>query len=320
VWQVQGESLEPLKQWVLDPVTAEFTGDGQLGSVSSYDTRLSNGMLRLSDGFLQTYDIICDKVEAWLQYEEPPGTRCIDKTVRNRWFEYICLIVIAGHAVFMLFAADYEVQHRHIDNSDGNIVYVVSLCFTIWYSIELLLKLLSHRQYFFCGPDVGWNMFDLCLVTFAILDHLPASIGDDVTFLRSLRTLRIARTLRILRMVRFLKELRLLMKCILSSFLSSFWCIAFMVFVMYMFALYQKGFAPCRWPLFSLLAWLLSISLVGRLFDWSAGWRPRWWAGCQDGGLATCLAEGLVGRFVDCLGCMVGGFGKRTCLCSNHLV
>ncbi|CAK0838765.1 unnamed protein product [Prorocentrum cordatum] len=62
VWQVQGESLEPLKQWVLDPVTAEFTGDGQLGSVSSYDTRLSNGMLRLSDGFLQTYDIICDKV------------------------------------------------------------------------------------------------------------------------------------------------------------------------------------------------------------------------------------------------------------------
>lgn len=75
--------------------------------------------------------------------------------------------------------------------------------FLIFFAVELFLRLLVHRLYFFCNEDMTWNYFDFCIVALSALDGLSpafASGASNVTFLRCARVLRLVRTIRVVRL------------------------------------------------------------------------------------------------------------------------
>eukprot|EP00931_Biecheleriopsis_adriatica_P090696 TRINITY_DN64635_c0_g1_i1.p1 TRINITY_DN64635_c0_g1~~TRINITY_DN64635_c0_g1_i1.p1 ORF type:complete len:441 (-),score=86.78 TRINITY_DN64635_c0_g1_i1:37-1323(-) len=128
----------------------------------------------------------------------------------------------------------------------------LELLFACFYVLELTLKIANHRLYFFCNREAHWNIFDFTLASFSVIEYVLVAVfgkaddnsdGSDETsgmslgFLRIVRLLKIAKVLRVFRTLRFLTELRLMMDCCLGSFLSVFWALMMILFVLYVFAL-----------------------------------------------------------------------------------
>jgi voltage-gated sodium channel len=113
------------------------------------------------------------------------------------------------------------------------------LTFLLLYSLELVLKMIVHRGYFFIGKNASWNTFDFALVCISLESHLlRAQEGTrNLTFLRILRILKMAKFLRVFRLMRFLHELRLIMNSLLGSLVSLFWSVVAMALIFYMFGL-----------------------------------------------------------------------------------
>merc|ERR1719272_2041697 len=97
-------------------------------------------------------------------------------------------------------------------------------------------------MFFFVCEDTKWNVLDLILVIFSVADALVQALataggGANLTFLRALRIFKVSRALRLLRAVKFFSELRLMLDCIMGSVMTLIWCLALIVFVLYMFSL-----------------------------------------------------------------------------------
>ena len=76
----------------------------------------------------------------------------------------------------MALSTNYEVKHwqNSIDtcHDSCNFFRASELCFISFYTSELALRLLVHRQYFFCNADQAWNWFDFLLVFHGLYDQL----------------------------------------------------------------------------------------------------------------------------------------------------
>jgi len=101
-----------------------------------------------------------------------------------------------------------------------------------------------HRMYFFCNNDMGWNIFDTVLVSFALFDQVFTAVmsnngsgGNELMFMRTLRVLKLARVLRGLRVIKVFDELRLMVRSMLGSFMALFWSISMMILNFYIFSL-----------------------------------------------------------------------------------
>ncbi|CAJ1459198.1 unnamed protein product, partial [Effrenium voratum] len=113
-----------------------------------------------------------------------------------------------------------------------------------------------------------WNIFDFCLVVFSVIEVAMSRIvliqqesdqknARNSGFLRLLRLTKLAKVLRVFRTLKFFTELRLawrhasltahglarvlhsrlMLDCVLGSFLQIFWCLAMIMFVLYVFSL-----------------------------------------------------------------------------------
>lgn len=118
---------------------------------------------------------------------------------------------------------------------------VAEAFFVYWYVVEVLIKLVVHRMYFFTNNDGPWNIFDLLVVLWSGLDWLlqGMSVGQavDIRFVRVCRVLRVSKILRIFRAFRFLFELRLMVSCVLGSLVPLMWAIILLLLVLMMFSL-----------------------------------------------------------------------------------
>ena len=90
--------------------------------------------------------------------------------------------VIFANAIFILYATDYEMQNLHQPvSSDAEKISVAELLLASFYVIELLLKLIVHRFYFFWNAEMAWNWFlanrkytlDLNLHVFVVMCFFP---------------------------------------------------------------------------------------------------------------------------------------------------
>merc|ERR1719203_2363576 len=94
---------------------------------------------------------------------------------------------------------------------------------------------------FWSGKDVGWNIFDVFIVCFAIVDVVMTrmvSAGNNLNNLTIFRTARLARLTRMMRLLRLLrlrifKELALMVKGVIAGLRTLFWAIVLLVFVTY---------------------------------------------------------------------------------------
>ena len=136
----------------------------------------------------------------------------------------------------------------------------VEIFFLVFFTLEISLRLLVHRLYFFVNEEWAWNIMDLLLLLVAVSDVIMEYLDLNVGRVGVLRLLRIGRLLRVVSVLaftsflifdllkhdspsanvirvlqrlslsspgvlRFLKEVRVMLVAIVGSFLSLFWAL-----------------------------------------------------------------------------------------------
>lgn len=170
--------------------------------------------------------------------KEPKRTGRLARIVDGRKFEYTFAFVILMNAVFMAYAMNHQARQPSAPISP--LIRRVDMAFLGLYILELSLKFVVHRAYFFFG-DTGWKVLDFSLVVYGIFDlifeHIVGSSGGSSHWMRSIRLFKTAKVLRMLRVIKVLKELNLLMACILGSLRALMWSLVLMCVILYMFSL-----------------------------------------------------------------------------------
>eukprot|EP00435_Cladocopium_sp_Y103_P069922 s76_g34.t1 len=180
------------------------------------------------------------KVEYLQSLHEPPRSNCLAKMVDSSTFQFVCTVVILANCLTLLFSANWAMEHLSFDIPQS--FRVLDLSFTSFYVIELLLKLIVHRQYFFWHQDWRWNVFDFVLVILAVqeqvLEYMASQNVTRISYMRSLRLVRVSRVLRLLRAIRVIRELRMMVFSIMSSLNALFWCLVLVSLVICVFSLF----------------------------------------------------------------------------------
>jgi Ca2+-binding EF-hand superfamily protein len=121
--------------------------------------------------------------------------------------------------------------------------------FIIFFSVELLLRILAERTYF-CSRKNGlirWNIFDSVIVVTALVEEfanlLFGGTYSNVGGFRAIRMLRLMRIFRVIRVFRFFKELRVMVSGILGSLRSLMWALILLGCIKYIFAMVILQFA-----------------------------------------------------------------------------
>jgi len=171
----------------------------------------------------------------WVNLTEPPRTGKLADVVQGRRFEMLTLLVISLNCLYTLYEANYHIAY--LTDGRTNLMVLVDTFFTVFYAIELLLKIKVHRLFFFCNDEMAWNIFDTVLVLVAIAEALSSASIRTPTSLRLIRTARLSKFFRMVRVLRFFTELRLMMNCVLGSFMSLFWCCLLLLGISILFSM-----------------------------------------------------------------------------------
>jgi len=160
--------------------------------------------------------------------------------VRSNAFGSLCSLVILLNMVVIFWSTNHAIDTKSFDMPQS--VQIMDFLFCVFYVVEISLKMIVHRFYFFWNEDTSWNVFDCLLVGLAINDqvsNLIASEGaqSNMSFMRSVRIVKVSRILRIVRVIRIFRDLRCMLFSILGSINSLFWCLVLIFFVLLVFAL-----------------------------------------------------------------------------------
>jgi len=190
--------------------------------------------------------------------EEPRRRGCLARLVRSTSFSMVSGSVILLNACFILYTTELEMINIEASLNTDSRIKMIELALASIYVVEVILKLMVHRLFFFWNVEMAWNWFDFVLVVFSIFENLlvydllpgqdsssnPSSPGSGVNlgFLRLIRLCKIVKILRVFRTLKFFSELRLMLDCVLGSLINVFWCVVMLAFVMYVFGLLlQQG-------------------------------------------------------------------------------
>jgi hypothetical protein len=188
----------------------------------------------------------------WKDLKEPPRDSCLHHFIESKNFNLFCVLVIVLNAGLIIsntnkgFEATSSGNTR--DNDAASVEAILEYSFLCFYCIELILKLLVHRFYFFLNEDCSWNCLDFVLVLMSVIDLglnlLLAEGGNfNVTFLRTFRLLKVSKVFRIFRALKFISELRLMLDCLLGCFLQLFWAVVLITFLICLFSIFfVQGF------------------------------------------------------------------------------
>jgi len=146
--------------------------------------------------------------------------------------------VIALNCLYIIFETNQEM--KRLNEPQARSLLAVDIFFASFYVIELLSRLQVHRLYFFCGPNMSWNLFDFTLVAINTGEHIVSWTGQNTRSLvvaRAIRLLKVGKVLRAVRLMYFLTELRLMVMCLLGSFWSLIWSFVVLFFVALIFAI-----------------------------------------------------------------------------------
>jgi len=176
----------------------------------------------------------CEKFWVWLQsVEEPPRTGCLNSLVIGSGFEVAVCVTILFNFAFMVYVANVEIARP---NETSTRVLIGEWFFQAFYTTEMVLKLLVHRQWFFCNASWRINLFDLMLVVGGFIS-LGSRAGSGGA-LRLLRVLKFGKATGAIRVVAHMKHLRVLLVCLEGSLMSLFWSMFTLAFTYTLFSLF----------------------------------------------------------------------------------
>jgi hypothetical protein len=169
------------------------------------------------------------------------------KMVQGSRFKIVSASVITLNFIFIVVQTDYKMnmtmdfratnkkEEEHIS------VTIVGYAFNIFYLFELIANITAYGKVYFLGDDVGWNLFDTCIVTVAMVEVTVKVAGFkfvNTSFLRIIRFLRISRVLRMFSAMRMLKEIKIMVDTLSGSFSLFFYCSLLFILYLSLFAIF----------------------------------------------------------------------------------
>lgn len=162
--------------------------------------------------------------------------------LRRPWWEWTLEIfvgiVIVTNAIVIGIAADVDWEG----------FLRLETCFTVFFSLELFLKLywFGLRRHL-CGPEAWMNFFEATIVALAIIDttltllYGSASTGN-LMIMRLARLLRMARMMRLFRLLRLdiFKPLMMMVKGVVAGLRTLLWAMVLMMILVYTSAVFLR--------------------------------------------------------------------------------
>eukprot|EP00413_Alexandrium_margalefii_P010755 CAMPEP_0204525006 /NCGR_PEP_ID=MMETSP0661-20131031/7675_1 /ASSEMBLY_ACC=CAM_ASM_000606 /TAXON_ID=109239 /ORGANISM="Alexandrium margalefi, Strain AMGDE01CS-322" /LENGTH=714 /DNA_ID=CAMNT_0051530783 /DNA_START=16 /DNA_END=2160 /DNA_ORIENTATION=+ len=174
---------------------------------------------------------------------EPERTGCLADFVTGFRFEIFTLFMIILNGACLVYLAN---KHAAIalgkeagSSSSGpaqSWEWYQEAIFTVFFVVEMILKLAHHRLYFFINDEMWWNIFDLATTVIGVVDMILQTVlstddGLNISLVRVIRILRLTRSLRVLRALKIVRSLRTLIHCIIGSVAGLFWCLVLLFFI-----------------------------------------------------------------------------------------
>jgi len=163
--------------------------------------------------------------------------------VHNLTFKVLQTLAIAANTVYMGVAVDQQVkkswEHLHGLPHEENSV-IPDVIFSVWFTLELVLRIGAERKQFLVGDDHWWNIFDTFLVASSVIELVIPQVVN-VSFLRIFRVFRVVRVIRVVRTVKALSQLRTMVFAMLNSFISLTWALLMITIIIYVFAIVFDG-------------------------------------------------------------------------------
>eukprot|EP00931_Biecheleriopsis_adriatica_P057232 TRINITY_DN33948_c0_g1_i1.p1 TRINITY_DN33948_c0_g1~~TRINITY_DN33948_c0_g1_i1.p1 ORF type:complete len:598 (-),score=86.47 TRINITY_DN33948_c0_g1_i1:23-1780(-) len=166
----------------------------------------------------------------------------LHRAMTSLTFCVFCLLVILVNCIYTSIRIDYELyqSRRRIEGApyDDDLVShtAVDLGFTIWFILELSLRVAVKRSSFFFGKDRALNWLDVGAIVLEVINFFTPMLGAASSF----RILRVFRTMRLARIVQTmspLRYLRTMLFAIVNSFACLLWAFAMMALSIYLFSI-----------------------------------------------------------------------------------
>ncbi|CAE7291341.1 SCN4A [Symbiodinium natans] len=155
-------------------------------------------------------------------------------------FKSLCTLAIMANTVYLGVAADSAVRtsyDRLLGKEVSSLDRTPEICFTVWFSAELLVNCLGFGWSFWTGSHRLFNLFDVVLVTNSIVELTLQDSIQNWSFLRIFRVFRLVRVVRLVRTLRSLRSLRTMLFSIISSIGALFWAFVMLLLTMFMFSI-----------------------------------------------------------------------------------
>lgn len=146
--------------------------------------------------------------------------------------QLLCAAVIFANTLLISWISDQRMRNVRQVSSLPAWSVSAETAFTIFFAVEIGLRMVGHGMQFFCSVDRMWNLFDVMLV----ISRLSGASEWNVTFLRILRLFGMPRLLHLTRFLRSFYGLRLIVNSMRASLSMMFWAAALLLCVTFVFA------------------------------------------------------------------------------------
>lgn len=163
--------------------------------------------------------------------QEPERSGCFADLLRSpRFYQFCSSVVFVDVLVSLIVAA--------VPAMLGAFRGYINMVVLSWYSMELLLRFVVHRLFFFCNKRRAWNILDLFVVGASVVEMTV--FGQDqtsTTVLRVFRAVRFSKFVRLFGLLDSLSDLGLMLRCTLGSMVPVFWTLCFLLVILVVFGL-----------------------------------------------------------------------------------
>jgi len=160
--------------------------------------------------------------------KEPHRTGCLAEMVLSNKFELAVSFAIGMYMICAIYETNWLLQNNVDFLQLPFELKLADLVFEGLYVLEVLLRLVVHRVFFFVGHDKWWNTFDFFMVLLAVASHLIVNfaLGLNPLLLRFVRMVRFGfKVFRFLQLTRYISDLRLMVFAFVNSLVSLTWCV-----------------------------------------------------------------------------------------------
>lgn len=166
---------------------------------------------------------------------------------KNRWFDNGTFAVILLNSIWL--SVDTDHNHADILLNAHPVFFVAEQAFTLYFAFEVTVRFLAFAKKSSCLTD-AWFVFDSILAFLMVLESWVITIviaistssggGNNLgstSVLKLAKMLRIIRMLRVARLMRSCPEFFILMKAISSASRATFFTVAFLFVILYVYGI-----------------------------------------------------------------------------------